>query len=74
MSKSSENRLRRIAKRRGYILRKSPRRDPGALDYGLYAVVDIQTKELAHPRGVISDYALTVALVDQLLSGAQAVI
>ena len=45
MSKSSENRLRPIAKRRGYILRKSPRRDPGALDYGLYAVVDIQTKD-----------------------------
>lgn len=35
-----ENRLRRVAERQGLRLRKSPRRDPKALDYGLYAVID----------------------------------
>ncbi|ROQ40958.1 hypothetical protein EDF46_0324 [Frondihabitans sp. PhB188] len=34
-----ENRLRREAERRGYMLVKSRRRDPKALDYGLYALV-----------------------------------
>lgn len=32
--KVRENRLRRVAERRGYELRKSRRRDPLALDYG----------------------------------------
>ncbi len=32
--KVRENRLRRMAERRGLTVRKSRRRDPGALDYG----------------------------------------
>jgi len=32
--KVRENRLRQVARRRGYELRKSRRRDPLALDYG----------------------------------------
>jgi hypothetical protein len=32
--KVRENRLRRVAERRGYRLTKSRRRDPEALDYG----------------------------------------
>ena len=32
--KVRENRLRRMAERQGYALRKSRRRDPRALDYG----------------------------------------
>lgn len=36
--KARENRLRRVAKRRGLVLSKSRRRDPGALDYGMYRV------------------------------------
>lgn len=32
--KVRENRLREVARRRGYELRKSRRRDPLALDYG----------------------------------------
>ena len=35
-----ENRVRRIAKRRGFILRRSRRRDPQALDYGKYWLDD----------------------------------
>ena len=41
-----ENRLRRIATRRGMILKKSPRRDPEARDYGLYALIDRDTNAL----------------------------
>jgi hypothetical protein len=34
--KVREARLRRMAARRGLVLRKARRRDPGALDYGMY--------------------------------------
>ena len=47
--KVRENKLRRMAERRGYRLIKSRSRDPGALDYGLYAVIDIQTNGAANP-------------------------
>jgi hypothetical protein len=35
-----ENKLRRMASRRGWRLEKSRRRDPNALDYGGYMLVD----------------------------------
>lgn len=38
--KVRENRLRRIAERRGYRLSRSNRRDPAAIDYGRYMVID----------------------------------
>ncbi|WP_257541020.1 hypothetical protein [Sphingobium sp. CFD-1] len=38
--KVRENRLRRIAERRGMILSKSRRRDPKAIDYGGYMLID----------------------------------
>lgn len=38
--KVRENRLRRMAQRQGFLLRKSRRRDPLAIDYGLYVLVD----------------------------------
>jgi hypothetical protein len=41
--KVRENKLRRIAQRRHLILKKSPRRDPGAIDFGGYMLVDAQT-------------------------------
>ena len=42
-------RLRRIADRRGLRLVKSGRRDPGALEYMLYALVDQQTGKAINP-------------------------
>ncbi|MCY3826910.1 MAG: hypothetical protein OXL96_00285 [Candidatus Poribacteria bacterium] len=42
--KVKEDRLRRTARRRGKILLKTRRRDPGAFDYGLYAVLDSHTR------------------------------
>ncbi len=38
--KVRENRLRRMADRQGLALRKSPRRDPRALGYGTYMLVE----------------------------------
>lgn len=38
--KVRENRLRRAAERQGFMLVKSRRRDPRALDYGLYVLVE----------------------------------
>ncbi len=38
--RTREHRLRRLAKRRGYILQKSKRRDPYAIDYGRWWIVE----------------------------------
>lgn len=38
--KVRENRLRRVAERRGFRLEKSRRRDPNAIDYGGYMLID----------------------------------
>lgn len=38
--KVHENRVRRMARRQGLELRKSGRRDPLALDFGRYVLVD----------------------------------
>ncbi|MGV0159897.1 hypothetical protein ACRU3B_10715 [Mycobacterium colombiense] len=38
-TKTHEARVRRAAKHRGYLLRKSRARNPHADDYGLYAIV-----------------------------------
>lgn len=47
--KVRENRIRRIADRRGLRLVKSSRRDPNALDYGLYALIDYETGGAVNP-------------------------
>jgi hypothetical protein len=41
-----ENRLRRKLARMGYRLEKSRRRDPDAIDYGKYWVIDLKTNVL----------------------------
>jgi hypothetical protein len=45
--KVRENRLRRVADRRGLRLVKSPRRDTRAWDYGTYRLVDLRTDNIA---------------------------
>jgi hypothetical protein len=47
--KTRENRLRRKADRMGLRLMKSPRRDPQALDFGRYALIDHQTGGAINP-------------------------
>ena len=41
-----ENRVRRMAQRQGLRLIKSRRRDPQALDFGSYVLVDIESNSL----------------------------
>lgn len=49
--KVRENRLRRVAERQGLALQKSRRRDPRALDYGLYWIVDPNTSGVVAGAG-----------------------
>jgi hypothetical protein len=44
--KVRENRLRRMAERQGFRLEKSRRRDPRALDYGTWTIVEPHTNTL----------------------------
>lgn len=44
--KVRENRLRRMAHRQGYALKKSGRRDPRATDYGKYWITDPNTNTM----------------------------
>ena len=45
--KVRENWARRTANRRGFVLIKSRRRDPQALDYGIYQLRDARDREVA---------------------------
>jgi hypothetical protein len=44
--KVRENRLRRMAERQGLALKKSRRRDPRAIDYGMYMLVDLHSNNV----------------------------
>lgn len=44
--KVRENRARRAAERQGLLLKKSRRRDPRAIDYGTFVLVDASTNAL----------------------------
>lgn len=48
-TKVRENRARRAAERRGLRLMKSRSRDPNAIDFGLYALIDVQTGGAINP-------------------------
>jgi hypothetical protein len=68
-TKIRENRLRRMALRRGMMLRKSGRRDPNALDYGLFSLVDINTNRLINePLPGLHAHALTLDEVEDYLT------
>ena len=43
MQNLSEQKIRRLAKREGYVLRKSRRRDPDSIEYGGYMLIDPDT-------------------------------
>jgi hypothetical protein len=51
--KTFENRLRRMASRQGYELNKSRLRDPRAIGFGGYMIIDASTNHVvagAHPH------------------------
>lgn len=54
-TKSQENRIRRKAYRHGFILVKSRRRDPEALSYGLYGLLDPSVGGYVNPANVINE-------------------
>jgi hypothetical protein len=66
--KVRENRLRRKALRRGLRLTKSFRRDPYALDYGLFALVDMRTDALVNPSLYGHPHAWTLDVVEDYLA------
>lgn len=68
--KVRENRARRAAKRQRLELRKSRLRDPRAVDYGTYDLLDIDTDTVKHsgPRG---EYGLTLDQVEEALGDPQ---
>ena len=61
--KVRENRLRRVAERRGLKLVKCPRRDPGALDYGTFALVNAQNL-IVFGGGGVGPYGYAASLED----------
>jgi hypothetical protein len=62
-----EKRLRQMAARRGFLLRKSRSRDPEARDYGRYALVS--NSQGARHRGVsYGGYDLTLDDVERELA------
>jgi hypothetical protein len=64
--KVRENRLRRMAERQGLRLEKSRRRDPRALDYGTYHLVDPSNNTLA-AWGLERGYGLDLDDVERAL-------
>lgn len=70
MTKTEENRLRRSAARQGLRLERCRYRDPRALGYGTYRLVDSTTYEfVATGRQSGTDYGLTLNEIDSFLVG-----
>ena len=68
-AKIRENKARRAAQRQGYRLVKSRRRDPRAIDYGTYGIVDYsESKSGVLVAGGDSGYGLTLDDVERRLS------
>ncbi len=68
MDKVRENRLRRVAERRGLRLMRSRRRDPNAWDYGTYQLVDVRTKGVVAAEWSIGrGYGLSLDEIEQWL-------
>jgi hypothetical protein len=65
--KVRENRLRRAAARQGLNLVKSRRRDPRALDFGTYMLLDTRTTGVVS-KGLRSGYGLTLDDVEEQLT------
>jgi hypothetical protein len=67
--KVRENRLRRVAERRGLILQKSRRRDHRALDYGQFWLIDARQNFLVFPSGDGAEVGASLDEVEEWLNG-----
>ena len=65
--KVRENAMRRKAVRQELMLQKSPKRDPAALDYGLFSLQDLRTRALVNPTlfGGLSAFSWTLEQVER---------
>ena len=66
--KVRENRLRRMAERQGLRLEKSRRRDPRAVDYGTYRLVDVANNIVVAGDTSGSGYGMTLDVVERELT------
>lgn len=66
--KVMENRLRRAADRQGLRLEKSRARDPRAITYGTYMILDASTTALVAGDST-NGYGLTLDEVEEYLTG-----
>jgi hypothetical protein len=66
--KALENRLRRMADRRGLKLMKSRRRDPRAVDFGGYALVDQATNGIVYGTGHIGRITASLDEIEDFLN------
>ena len=66
--KVRENRLRRKADRLGYRLEKSRRRDPDAIDYGKYWIIDLDYGGVAHGSSALGLPSMTLDEVEEWLT------
>lgn len=66
--KVRENRLRRMADRQGLRLQKSRRRDPRAVDYDTYHLLDASSGAVIH-KGLDSGFGLSLDDVELELTG-----
>ena len=57
--KVRENKLRRVAERRGFQIVKSRRKDPQAVDFGGYMLTDIRTNAVVLGSGAFA-YSATL--------------
>jgi hypothetical protein len=65
--KIRENRLRRMAERQGLALQKSRRRDPRAVDFGTYMLVDTNSNAVVATVGE-DGYGLTLNAIEAWLT------
>jgi hypothetical protein len=67
--RAHEDRLRRAAERHGLKLEKTRRRDPRAVDYGRFRLIDRASGEPVFPSHDLTAYPLSLQDVEQALTG-----
>lgn len=70
--RTREARLRRAADRQGLILQRSRRRDPRALGYGTYQLIDASTKAIVLARDTRRGFGADLDDVEKYLTGGDA--
>ena len=67
--KAMENRLRRKADRMGMRLTRSRRRDPDAIDFGCYALIDLENGGYCFGQNALGTPGATLDEIREFLEG-----